>query len=141
MFTPHYAQCISCREHKLVVVKKMLCEVCNQKLKSGRRKTPQFKAKRKRTGEGEVFMRVWNERPHYCTVCTKHLSEPIRTYYFMHIVPKGRLPEARLDEENIALGCFECHRTYDQGLPQNNPLFGKLLKKKEEIEQKYNLNN
>lgn len=139
MFKPHFADCISCRENRLIVVKKMLCERCYSRLKSSKIKAPKIKPKRKRTGEGEVFLRIWNERPHICKICSKYLTDPPKTYYFMHVVPKGRLPEARLDEENIWLGCFECHQVYDRGLPQNNPIFNKILKKKEEIEIKYNV--
>jgi len=62
----------------------------------------------KKTGELDLFLAIWNERPHICEEC----DEPIRCFsvsLFHHKKPKSRYPELRLDKENVALICVSCH--------------------------------
>lgn len=71
--------------------------------------------RRKKTGEAALFHRLWQERPHYCAHCGKHLEDPPRSFYFSHVKGKGAHPELRLDPDNIQLLCFRCHDKYDNG--------------------------
>lgn len=71
----------------------------------------------KKTGEKELFLEIWNERPHYCTNtnCKEYLGEEPLTHYFAHLKSKGAHGELRLNKDNITLLCFDCHYIYDNG--------------------------
>lgn len=73
--------------------------------------------RRKKTGEKEVFLRVWESRPHYCSNpnCKRWLGNEPKAHFFSHIKPKSTHPELRLEESNIQLLCFDCHYEYDFG--------------------------
>lgn len=72
--------------------------------------------RKKATGEREMFLEIWDERPHICTnpKCKKPLGEP-KVHYFAHIKPKGKYPELRLVKSNVRLLCMECHHELDFG--------------------------
>lgn len=80
------------------------------------RKKP-LKRKRKATGERELFLKIWDERPHICTnrLCRRSLGDEPMAYYFAHVLSKGSRPDLRLDPENIVILCLSCHCQYDQG--------------------------
>jgi len=67
-------------------------------------KRTSFTNTRKSTGEMQVFVNIWNKRPHISFVT----GEPI-TFFdpsnFAHVLPKrkGAYPEFMLNEENIVL--------------------------------------
>lgn len=67
------------------------------------------------TGEKEMFLEIWGERPHYCTnpKCRKFLGNEPKVHYFSHIKPKSVYPELRLEKTNIRLLCFQCHYDAD----------------------------
>lgn len=109
MFKPNYNTCISCNKQSLIVVKKGLCKLCNSKSKP----TKKYVYKRKPTGERNLFLLIWNERPHICTHCYIHLGNEPKTYHFSHIKPKSTHPELRLSKDNIQLLCLPCHYKYD----------------------------
>jgi len=73
------------------------------------------KRKRKPTGERELFLEIWNERPHICVRCGKYLGEEALKHYFSHIRSKGACPELRLSKDNIELVCMKCHIQYEFG--------------------------
>ena len=64
---------------------------------------------KKPTGERELFLQIWNERPHYCVKCQKFLGHEPKVYFFSHKKSKGSHPELRLVKDNIELLCEECH--------------------------------
>jgi hypothetical protein len=80
----------------------------------------------KPTGEGQLFLEIWEERPHICINCKTPLGDEPKTYFFAHIIGKGRAPELRLKKINIMLLCFDCHRAYDQGTKEE---YSKRFKK------------
>ena len=96
-----------------------LCIKCNKKRLDNKpkpRKVAKPKIYRKKTtGEREMFLKIWEDRPHVCTECGEHLGNEPRAHYFAHIKPKGKYPELRLMPSNIKLLCIECHRTLDFG--------------------------
>lgn len=67
----------------------------------------------KPTGERDLFLKIWSERPHYCINCKIYLGEDPVVNYFSHIKSKGANPELRLDPNNIELLCIECHHCYE----------------------------
>lgn len=69
--------------------------------------------KRKPTGERELFLKIWEEREHYCTNCKTFLGHAPMAHYFSHIIPKSRDASKRLDPDNIQLLCVVCHYTHD----------------------------
>ena len=98
--------------------------------------------KRKKTGEGELFEKIWQERPHACTVCDAKL--PIYTVkFFAHVLGKGAEPAARLDEDNIFIMCFPCHYRYDMETHRasDDPRYDFVFDRKQEIKTKYNNRN
>ena len=69
--------------------------------------------KKKNTGEKNVFKEIRNERPHYCTICNKYITEA-QARCFAHLLAKGMYPKYRLNKDNIALVCSVfCHLYLD----------------------------
>ena len=102
--------CRGCENEKLIINKTHnLCLFCNQKRLY---KKPKPK-KRKATGEKIIFEEIWNERNHICINCKVHLGNEAKTFYFSHILPKGRFPQLRLIKSNIQLLCYDCHYAHD----------------------------
>lgn len=52
-----------------------------------------------------------------CESCGKPLTDPIRSYYFDHLIEKSKRPDLALEEENIFLCCLECHALKTSGFP------------------------
>jgi 5-methylcytosine-specific restriction endonuclease McrA len=76
-------------------------------------KSMQKKKPVKRTGERELFERIWNQRPHICTNCLSKLGDTPKIHFFAHLYPKSTHPELRLDPLNIVLLCYDCHYDFD----------------------------
>lgn len=75
-----------------------------------------MKYKRKKTGEWDMFMEIWNKtKEHYCEKCGCDLGKQPQAWMFSHIISKGRNPSLRLDPDNIELLCFREHQIYDMG--------------------------
>jgi 5-methylcytosine-specific restriction endonuclease McrA len=96
-----------------------LCLKCNQsrlihKAKSRVKKKPKVYRK-KPTGERDMFIEIWDSRPHICTNCGDPLGNEPKVHFFSHIKPKGKYPELRLKKSNIKILCIECHRNLDFG--------------------------
>lgn len=72
---------------------------------------------RKSSGELDLFVEIWNERPHYCSNqnCRKFLGHDMNIQFFSHRKSKGAYPELRLCKNNIDLLCCECHYVYEFG--------------------------
>ena len=82
------------------------CKWCDSKTK----KPKGLKSKiKKPTGEKEVFLQIWKERPHICSNCKEPLGHEPLAHFFSHIVPKSRNESLRLDPDNILLQCWLCH--------------------------------
>jgi hypothetical protein len=73
-------------------------------------KKSKLKAKRKVTGELNVFMEIWEERPHVCFITDKEIkAHEVNINCFAHVFPKGAYPELRLEKKNILLVTPEVH--------------------------------
>lgn len=57
----------------------------------------------------KFYTKIWSKRLHICQVCSTHLGNIIKNYFFDHLLEKQTYPELRYEEENIALVCYECH--------------------------------
>lgn len=108
--------CKGCGETRIIVSKnKGLCSSCMKKRSYCSPGDRHIKQKVKSTGERELFLKIWEEREHYCQHCGKYLGEEPKSFYFSHIKGKGAYPELRLDPNNIELLCYECHHNWDFG--------------------------
>ena len=77
--------------------------------------------KRGPTGEREVFLDIWKDRPHFCTNCQDFLGHEPLAHFFSHIISKKREPRLRLEPTNIRLLCNDCHYAFDfQGIEAFN---------------------
>lgn len=100
--------------HKLHVCfncyKKIIQKTNDAKKKSGL-KYKGRPAKRRVTGERQLFKRVWEERSeaHYCETCGVGIMN-FNIIHFHHILHKSLRPDLRLDAANIKILCFDCHR-------------------------------
>lgn len=72
---------------------------------------------KKSTGELDMFKKIWEERPHYCTNvnCRKYLGNEMNIQFFSHDKSKGAYPELRNDKKNISILCCDCHYIYEFG--------------------------
>lgn len=89
-------------------------------LKKGSRLRPGTAKKKGNLEMTNFLTRLWFNTPQggrKCQSCGKKLLDPIRTYYFDHLLPKVKYPEYALDERNIFLCCLECHSLKESGFP------------------------
>ena len=73
-------------------------------------------SKRKKTGERELHLELWNQNKHHtCQNCRKELGSYPNPAFFSHILPKGKFPEHRLNPNNFKIICFDCHQLWEFG--------------------------
>lgn len=66
------------------------------------------------------FELIWISLPlgaKKCWSCGKELYEPIRSYYFDHLIEKSKRPDLALERDNIFLCCLTCHSLKTDGHP------------------------
>lgn len=118
------------------------------------KKPKTLKTTRKKTGEMEMFNAIWEERTqpdgsHVSEISGKNLDGYYNTMFypnlFMHVLPKGKYPHARLSKENIVLGTPQEHWCVDIGTAaqrqqyeqENNCSFDIFYKKQQTLKQEY----
>lgn len=84
-----------------------------------------------------LYLDIWNERKHNCTVCKKHLWNEPKAHFFAHILSKGAYPSYKYEKENIALLCYDCHYRFDFGSSKDDKRFKWLYEEKERLKRKY----
>lgn len=92
----------------------------------------QQRAKKRPTGEGRMFIEIWNERPHFSEVSGKPLlpaTDRQWAWQFAHILPKGSFHSQRLNKENIMLMLPSEH--------ENQERYDKFQQKKTELLNQY----
>lgn len=87
----------------------------------GLKRTALKKKFNKPTGEKDLFLEIWNERPHVSEINGDPLGETPHVYFFMHVVGKKAYPNFRLKKKNIKLATFDQHYYYDNGGPCPDP--------------------
>ena len=66
------------------------------------------------------FELIWISLPREdrkCWSCGKGLYEPVRSYYFDHLIEKSKRPDLALERGNIFLCCLTCHSLKTSGFP------------------------
>jgi len=97
------------------------CEDC--------RKPKKIKGK---TGEAELFLEIWNERPHVSELTGKKLlplGHKLWFSQFLHVLSKGTYSELRLCKENIMLALpneHEKQETYPKFIAKRDEMHYKL---------------
>lgn len=123
------SRCNGCGSVTVIVNRtRQLCDSCNFKRLHNGKSRFEFEIERKRgkpkirhkTGELELFRKIWGERPHYCVKCGKWLGNDLKPIYFSHIKSKGAFPALRLDPTNIELLCEDCHYNYEFNRKKGN---------------------
>lgn len=81
---------------------------------------------RKETGELELFIQIWNERPHKSFLSGKKLNT-FSPSLFAHVLPKAknRFPKWKLNPDNIILLTIEEHHLYDNGYIEQRERYAK----------------
>lgn len=113
--------CVQCGIEKFIFSRKRCLECTKKSYRP-------IRYQKKKTGEKELFLEIWAERPHVCVNCKSNLGKTPKTWFFSHIHPKSIYPALRLVKQNIQLLCFTCHRAYDQGTKEQ---YSKLSKQGE----------
>lgn len=98
--------------------------------------------KRKPTGEMQVFLEIWNERPHVSQITGEAIKIPSPTN-FIHILPKAqnKYPKFKLNKQNIVIGTEEDHYNWDHNRKsiENNPIWKWMFELEESLKQQYKL--
>lgn len=100
------ANCVYKRTHKGMSRYEVLRKMANDRKERVNRRF-------RNTGERDVFLRIWNQRPHYCENCGRYLGDEPRAIFFSHRVAKSVSERDRLNPENIDLLCGDCHFARD----------------------------
>lgn len=97
--------------------------------------------KRKNTGEKELFLQIWEERPHVSEISGKSLGNEPKAIYFFHILGKGAYPAYKLNPDNIILTTeqehIDWHSMGKDDLIQKEPKFKKVFEKYETLKSRY----
>lgn len=94
----------------------LLCFVCNNKrLNEKKEYSPSIGKYQKKapTGERELFLSLWQQRPHYSFVSNKYLGDEPLAHFFSHILPKSRYNELRLQSDNIVFMTLAEHQLWE----------------------------
>lgn len=82
----------------------------------------------------DLFLKIWNERPHYSEVSFRYLGEYPYAYFFSHILSRGSHPELAKVKENIMLMTLEEHQVWEFGSP-SGPIWDKVKERKQEMKE------
>lgn len=101
-----------------------------------------IKKKFKPTGEKILFEAIWNSRKHVSFIDENFLGNEAKTFFFAHVLPKGKYPNFRLLDRNIVLLTQEQHHQFDF-MPRseiiNHPQWQKLFELEEKLKSEYKL--
>jgi hypothetical protein len=128
----------ACGKSDVYIVSKtrMQCASCYTK---GQKKYKKIVYKRKKTGELDMFIKIWNSRPHFCEVS----GDPIKEFdvrCFMHVLAKKAFGLFRLREDNIFMVLPELHHSYDFGNKEalrKDARWNKVFERYEDLKAEY----
>jgi hypothetical protein len=83
----------------------------------------------------DLFLEIWNERPHKSEVSGEKLGKEPLTIFFHHIFPKKKFPERAFDKENIILLTWEEHDNVEINIYK----YDKINYIREKLKQKYDM--
>lgn len=94
---------------------------------------------RKRTGEMDVFIEIWNERPRKSEISGEDLGNILKPIFFSHVLSKGAYPSLRLDKRNIVLKTLEEHQLWEFGKHKikDDPKWKWVFERKEQLKREY----
>jgi 5-methylcytosine-specific restriction endonuclease McrA len=97
-----------------------------------------YSFKKKPTGEKELFLTIWDSRPHYCQICFSPIPEA-STSNFMHVLAKGlnKYPKFKLNPENLILACSDCHHIWDNARHKTTKEFDFVYKLEAKLKEDY----
>lgn len=145
MFQYKEGECSRCGDVKKIVKNSpsgKYCYRCNEKRKE-EKKGPKKKSglKRNPTGEAEVFKEIWSERRRVSFISKEPLGNEARTWYFAHVIPKGKYPAFRLYKKNIVLLTFKEHEIWDNASKrkdvEDDPRWKKIFDLERELIDEY----
>jgi len=68
------------------------------------------------SNRNDLFLQIWEKRPHKSEVSGEYLGKEPLTVFFHHILPKEKYPEACFDEENIILLTLDEHTNVESNM-------------------------
>lgn len=81
----------------------------------------------------ELFLNIWNTRPHKSEVSKEPIyGEPL-SIYFHHIIPKRESKELKYEPENIIILTFEEHQKVEQDMY----FYPEVNKRREILKEKF----
>ena len=129
------------------------CKICASKIKNEKEKDAvvQYgqravgcikKAKKKETGELEVFREIFKERGGRSEISGAPLypeGHKLFHWQFMHVCPKSIHSKLRLDKRNIMLGTVNEHllQTNQPHKTKDDPKWAKFWERYEELSERY----
>lgn len=136
--------CSNCNKNGVITKPSLgLCYKCNN------RRLSDGKESKQASGQYQMFLEIWDERPHVSFVS----GQPLDKYYggklfvnmFAHVLSKGAFPNFKLKKENIVLLTPFEHTLYDTcsenmreayGI-QHNADWNKLYTLKDDLKREY----
>lgn len=103
---------------------------------NGLKRSPLKKKAKEPTGEKEVFLQIWNERPHVSQVSGDPLGEEPNVWFFAHLLGKKAYPKFRLKKQAIYLMTPDEHYEYDHGSPEGSE-WDKVFELKDQLKIEY----
>jgi hypothetical protein len=102
-------------------------------------KTKAKKVYKPKSDQRDMFLRIWEKRPHRSELSGSYLGDIPNAWFFAHILGKGAYPQAKYDENNIMLVTQEEHWQLDQNthLAKTDPLYAPFFAVQEMLKQKY----
>jgi hypothetical protein len=139
--------CIKCGESKgerwIVNAKHTLCSYHNTiRLQEGKPIKRTWIKKRSdknykvHNEEIQMFLEIWEERPHKSQVSGAPLGNEFNICFFSHILGKKAYPGFRLYKKNILLKTFKEHSSWDQG-DVSDPMWDKVKILKQDLKEEY----
>lgn len=98
-----------------------------------------MEAKKKPTGEKQIFAFLWSSRPHKSFVSGAHLGNNGYAWMFAHCLSKNKYPLFRLLGKNIVFLTKEEHEKWDHGSRDKlkGPEWAKLFALEAELKEEY----
>lgn len=83
----------------------------------------------------KLFKSIWKQRAHKSEVSGKKIYGEIKSFYFHHILPSRKYPQAKYDPENIIILTADEHASVEI----DKYKYEEINKRREKLKAKYNL--
>jgi hypothetical protein len=106
------------------------------------KKKSKYQWKRKPTGEKELFLEIWEERPHHSQISGLYIHQPTPSN-FLHVIPKAqnKYPKFKLNKQNIIIGTEDEHYYWDHNRKdiENDPKWAFMFELEASLKEQYKL--